>query len=213
MEGNGMNDYDPKNIQKVKVSELIFNDWNPKSNDKEYQKVKESLEVNGLMSAVFVRETDDGLELVDGNQRVRAAKELGYTEIYVYNLGRISETEAKQLVLFMQLQVPFETDMLAPIVVELDTLGMTLPYNEKELEKFHELEAFDMDTAFKDEEPIEEPENEEVKEKLKSYKIKLDPEDFDQVRSAIDKVVMEETVNEGKALELLLEHGLDFLES
>lgn len=200
-----MNDYDPKNIQKVKINDLLFNDWNPKSNDKEYQKVKESLETNGLMSAVFVRETDQGLELVDGNQRVRAAKELGYSEIYVYNLGRITEAEAKQLVLFMQLQVPFVTDMLAPLVVELDALDMRLPYNEKELEKFRELEAFDMDTAFQDEEPIPEPEQEEIKEKLKTYKIKLDPEDFDLVRSSIDKVILDENVNEGRALELLLE--------
>ena len=95
--------------------------------------------------------------------------------------------------------------MLAPLVVELDALDMRLPYNEKELEKFRELEAFDMDTAFQDEEPIPEPEQEEIKEKLKTYKIKLDPEDFDLVRSSIDKVILDENVNEGRALELLLE--------
>ena len=62
-----------------------------------------------------------------------------------------------------------------------------------------------MDTAFQDEEPIPEPEQEEIKEKLKTYKIKLDPEDFDLVRSSIDKVILDENVNEGRALELLLE--------
>ena len=205
-----MSDYDPKNLKKVKINDLLFNDWNPKSNDKEYEKVKVSIETNGLMSAVFVRETDKGLELVDGNQRVRAAKELGYDEIYVYNLGEISEAEAKQLVLYFQLQVPFVRDMLAPLVVELDALDMRLPYNEKELEKFRELEAFDMNTAFQDEEPIPEPEQEEVKEKLKTYKIKLDPEAFDLVRGAIDKVILSEEVNEGRALELLLSVAMEW---
>lgn len=198
-------DFDPKSLRKVKVSDLLFNDWNPKDNEKEFEKVKKSLEVNGLITPIFVRKVEEGYEVVDGNQRARAAKELGYTEIYVYDLGEISEAEAKQLVLYLQTQVPFVTDMLAPIVVELEALGMELPYNEKEMQKFRDLEAFDMDTAFQDETPVpEEEKSEEVIEKLKTYKIKLEPEDFDLVRNAIDKVVMAENVNEGRALELLL---------
>lgn len=197
-------DFDPKNLRKVKLSELVFNDWNPKDNDKEYEKVKKSVLTNGLVTPVFVRETDKGLEVVDGNQRVRACKEIGYTEIYVYNLGKITDAEAKQLVLYLQLQVPFATDLLAPLVVELEALGLELPYNEKEMQKFKELEAFDMETAFQDEEPVPEEVKEEPQEKLKSYKIKLEPEDFDLVRGAIDRVIMEEDVNEGQALCILL---------
>lgn len=208
-----MNEFSKENIQKVNISDLLFNDWNPKDNEKQYLKVKQSLEVHGLMTLVFVRETDEGLEVVDGNSRVRAAKELGYSEIYVYNLGKISEAEAKQLVLYFQVQVPFVFDMLAPLAMELDTAGMELPFNEKEMEKFRELEAFNMDTAFKDEEPIPEEEQEEIVEKLKTYKIKLEPEDFDLIRNAIDKVVMSETVNEGRALELLLMAGSNIVES
>lgn len=208
-----MNEFSKENIQKVNISDLLFNDWNPKDNEKQYLKVKQSLEVHGLMTLVFVRETDEGLEVVDGNSRVRAAKELGYSKIYVYNLGKISEAEAKQLVLYFQVQVPFVFDMLAPLAMELDTAGMELPFNEKEMEKFRELEAFNMDTAFKDEEPIPEEGQEEVEEKLKTYKIKLEPEDFDLIRNAIDKVVMSETVNEGRALELLLMAGSNIVES
>lgn len=208
-----MNEFSKENIQKVNISDLLFNDWNPKDNEKQYLKVKQSLEVHGLMTLVFVRETDEGLEVVDGNSRVRAAKELGYSKIYVYNLGKISEAEAKQLVLYFQVQVPFVFDMLAPLAMELDTAGMELPFNEKEMEKFRELEAFNMDTAFKDEEPIPEEGQEEIEEKLKTYKIKLEPEDFDLIRNAIDKVVVSETVNEGKALELLLMAGSNIVES
>ena len=198
-------DFDPESVQKVRISDLIFNNWNPKDNEKEYEKVKKSLLVNGLITPIFVRETDEGLEVVDGNQRARAAREIGYTDIYVYNLGKISETEAKQLVLYLQLQVPFVTDMLAPIVVELESLGLELPYNEKEMQKFRDLEAFDMDTAFEDEEPVpEEEKTDELAEKLKTFKIKLKPEDFDLVRGAIDKVIMDENVNEGQALCILL---------
>ena len=92
-------DYDPKNIIKLKIKDIYFNNWNPKDNDRAFNRVKKSVEINGMMMPVFVRETDDGFELVDGNQRVRAAEELGYSEIYAYNLGKISDEEAKQLVL------------------------------------------------------------------------------------------------------------------
>ena len=199
-------DFDPKNLKQVKLSDLLTNDWNPKENERDYEKVKKSLVVNGLMAPIFVRETDKGLEIVDGNQRARAAKELGYTSVHVYNLGKISEAEAKQLVLYLQVQAPFVTDMLSPIVVELNALGMELPYNEKEIQKFRDLEAFDMETAYAEEEPTDAPqEPEEIKEKLKTYKIKLEPEDFDFVRNKIDKVILDENVNEGRAFELLLE--------
>ena len=84
-------DYNPENIIKLKIKDICFNDWNPKDNDRAYNRVKKSVAVNGMMMPVFVRETEKGFELVDGNQRVRAAEELGYSEIYAYNLGKITD--------------------------------------------------------------------------------------------------------------------------
>ena len=198
-------DYNPENIIKLKIKDICFNDWNPKDNDRAFARVKKSVEVNGMMMPVFVRETDNGYELVDGNQRVRAAEELGYSEIYAYNLGRISDEEAKQLVLYMQVQVPFDSILLAPLAVKLEAVGMELPFSEKEMVKFRDLEAFDMETAFQEEEtPLENVEKPDLDNKMKNYRIKLENEDFDLVRTAIDKVIMSENVNEGRALELLV---------
>lgn len=198
-------DYNPENIIKLKIKDICFNDWNPKDNDRAYNRVKKSVAVNGMMMPVFVRETENGFELVDGNQRVRAAKELGYSEIYAYNLGKITDEEAKQLVLYMQVQVPFDSILLAPLAVKLESVGMELPFSEKEMAKFRDLEAFDMETAFQDEEtPLENVEKPDLDNKMKNYRIKLENEDFDFVRTAIDKVIMSENVNEGRALELLV---------
>lgn len=198
-------DYNPENIIKLKIKDICFNDWNPKDNDRAYNRVKKSVAVNGMMMPVFVRETENGFELVDGNQRVRAAEELGYSEIYAYNLGKITDEEAKQLVLYMQVQVPFDSILLAPLAVKLESVGMELPFSEKEMEKFRDLEAFDMETAFQDEEtPLENVEKPDLDSKMKNYRIKLENEDFDFVRTAIDKVIMSENVNEGRALELLV---------
>ena len=198
-------DYNPENIIKLKIKDICFNDWNPKDNDRAYNRVKKSVAINGMMMPVFVRETENGFELVDGNQRVRAAEELGYSEIYAYNLGKITDEEAKQLVLYMQVQVPFDSILLAPLAVKLESVGMELPFSEKEMEKFRDLEAFDMETAFQDEEtPLENVEKPDLDNKMKNYRIKLENEDFDFVRTAIDKVIMSENVNEGRALELLV---------
>lgn len=198
-------DYNPENIIKLKIKDICFNDWNPKDNDRAFNRVKKSVAVNGMMMPVFVRETENGFELVDGNQRVRAAEELGYSEIYAYNLGKITDEEAKQLVLYMQVQVPFDSILLAPLAVKLESVGMELPFSEKEMEKFRDLEAFDMETAFQDEEtPLENVEKPDLDNKMKNYRIKLENEDFDFVRTAIDKVIMSENVNEGRALELLV---------
>lgn len=204
--------FNPKNIQKVNIADLVFNDWNPKNDEKDYQKVKRSLGLHGLMTLVFVRETEDGLEVVDGNQRVRAAKELGYTEIYVYNLGNISEVEAKQLVLYFQVQVPFDDVLLSPLVMELKSEEIELPFDEKEMKKFEELEAFDFSTAFEDEAPVIEDEKIGDEEKLKNYRIRLEPEDYELITESIKIVSDFENVNEGRALELLLEAGKSMVE-
>ena len=102
-------DFNPENIEKVSIDSVYPNSYNPKVKDsKEYSDVVESLKQNGLMSFIFVREVEgeDGYEIVDGEHRYLAAKELGYKEIYIYNLGKISEEEARALTLWLEVQVP-----------------------------------------------------------------------------------------------------------
>ena len=115
-------DFDPSKIIKVPIDKVEPNDYNPKEkNTKEYKNVVESIRRNGLKQPIFVREVDGNEKyvVVDGEQRLTAANELGYTEIYVYNLGKISEEEAKALTIWFEVQVPFSEVELAPIVVEL----------------------------------------------------------------------------------------------
>lgn len=207
-----MNDYDVKNLVKVKIKDLLFNDWNPKDDEMGFEKVKKSVEVNGMMTAVIVREVNGGLEVVDGNQRVRAAKELGLDEIYVYNLGKISDEQAKQLVLYLQLQVPFSDSMLANIAVELDEAGITLPYDEKTMDGFRNLASFDFDSAYADEIPLPEEDKGYRDDSMKFYKLEMDEEDIDIIMGRIEIVKDEENLNEGKAFRLLIETGAGMVE-
>ena len=197
-------DFNPENIERVSIDLVHPNNYNPKAeNTKEYYDVLESLKQNGLMSFIFVREVDgeDGFEIVDGEHRYLAAKELGYPEIYVYNLGKISEEEAKALTLWFEVQVPFDNVELAPIVVELSKLNIKLPYTEEQVEKFAELQKFDFDDLGEDE-PVPEEEG------FGNLTIKLTPEQFMFIDGRIKDAMRVEDVSEGRALELIVADGV-----
>ena len=64
--------FNPKNVSIVPISDVHLNDYNPKEKrTAEYEKVKESISLNGFMSPVIVRqvEGEDGFTIVDGEQR------------------------------------------------------------------------------------------------------------------------------------------------
>lgn len=139
-------EFDIKKVSKVPVEEIGLNDWNPKKEDKKnFEKVKKSLETNGFASPLLVREKDGKYEIIDGQHRFLAAKELGYKEVYVYNAGDVSDEEAKAMTLWMQTQIPFAEDLLAPLVLELNSLDIELPYTDIEIESFRE--KIEVDTA------------------------------------------------------------------
>lgn len=200
-------DFDPSKIIKVPIDKVEPNDYNPKEkNTKEYKNVVESIRRNGLKQPIFVREVDGNEKyvVVDGEQRLTAANELGYTEIYVYNLGKISEEEAKALTIWFEVQVPFSEVELAPIVVELNKLDITLPYTDEEIVTFEKMTQFDFDTAYNE----EGPQNDELDDEMKTLNIKMTPEQFETVDGAMKYIMEQEDVSAGRALELLCANGL-----
>lgn len=200
-------DFDPSKISKINIDKVEPNDYNPKEeNTPQYREVVRSLEINGLKQPIFVREVDGNNKyvIVDGQQRWTAAKELGYTEIYIYNLGKISDEEAKSLTIWMEVAVPFNEIQLAPIALELHRLDMQLPYTEDELNKFSEMLEFDFNDY-----AVEEPDFEQDSDnEMKTLNIKMTPEQFEIVENAIKTVTEGENVSEGRALELLCSSGL-----
>lgn len=205
-----MKDFDPTKILKVQIDKVEPNDYNPKEKDTpEYRNVVKSIQLNGLKQPIFVREVDgnDNFVIVDGEQRWTAAKELGYKEIYIYNLGKISEEEAKSLTIWFEVQVPFSEVELAPIVMELNDLDIELPYNDLEIDGFRNLASFDFDSAWGEQTPIDEEEkNEEI------LTVKMTPEQFDIVHRSIEKVASEDSVTEGEALKRICEQSVSLSE-
>lgn len=191
-------EYDPSLVQKVSIDEVFPNDYNPKKKDtKEYKDVVRSIKLNGLKQPIFVREENGNYIIVDGEQRYTAAKELGYEEIYIYNLGEISVDEAKALTIWLEVQVPFDMVELGPIAVGLDKAGIELPFSQEKIKRFEMNLASPLDLY--SEEGLD-----SLGERFKTLRVRMTREQFDIVHENIVALSEDLDVSEGRALELLV---------
>lgn len=121
----------------VDINEVCFNPWNPKiKRSKEYEKVKESVKLNGLGMPIVVREIEDDnykYQVLDGEQRLTAALDLGYDKVWIVNLGQVSDEEAKSKTLWYEMAVPFDQEQLGKLLVDLVD-KVELPYSDAEIE-------------------------------------------------------------------------------
>lgn len=143
-----------KGFIEVDVSKLKKADWNYKEdNDKLLEKLKANIKNNGLVINLIVRELPDGnFEVVNGNHRLEACKQLNIKKVNVFNLGEIDELTAKRIAIETN-ETNFETntgalsDILKELINafgEIDLLD-TLPYEAFELDAFAGLESFSFD--------------------------------------------------------------------
>ena len=193
--------YDPKKLSVVPISSVETNGWNPKNKDtKEYAHVVRSLELNGFRQPILVRnhpEDKKKYQILDGEQRFAAATQLGFTDVPIYNLGDISDEEAKAATIWMEVQVPFEEIDLSHLVVELDNLSIELPYSEKEIADFRSMAEFDFDYdgGEPDDSPTDDP--------LVPYSIKMTPEQLDTFKQALEQIKGDYLCSDGRAAEIM----------
>ena len=182
----------------VDIKDVSFNSWNPKNKrTKEYSKVLESVKVNGLTMPIIVREIDNKdykYEVLDGEQRLTACIDLGFNKIWVVNVGKISDNEAKAKTIWLEQSVPFDKKQLGDLLIELKD-NVELPYSDEEIEVITGI-AFDED---EDEEFIDE------EGKLKSFSVFLSNNHLDKIKSEIKKLKDEYLISDGIALMIILD--------
>lgn len=193
--------YDPSKLAIVPIQSVETNGWNPKNSEtKEYAQVVRSLELYGFRQPLLVRDhpTEPKMyQILDGEQRFTAATELGFNEVPIYNLGNVTDEEAKAATIWMEIQVPFNEVDLSHLVVELDNLDIALPYTEAEIADFKSMAEFDFgqyDTG--------EDDNEEHLE-ARTFKVVLGEEAYRIVTKAIEKIKEDNDCSEARALELM----------
>lgn len=190
--------FDPSKLQIVDIDDVRPNTWNPKELDTpEFEKVVESIRVNGLRDLIVVRD-NEGFEIVDGEQRWRAAKRLNIPKVMVYNEGRMSDQRAQELTMWYQVQVPFADMKLAELIKNaIHYPEYHIPYSEEEIQRYLELVNFDENEWNKQRPDFTD------QDKPETLVIEVTLGQKQVIQEAIGKVVAETDSSEGRALELI----------
>jgi ParB-like chromosome segregation protein Spo0J len=92
----------PLEARVIDIERLYANAWNPNRQDTfMYEKELASIRTFGFVSPIIAREVGSEFEIVDGEHRWKAAKQLGYRSLPVWSLGIIPDATAKQLTIVL----------------------------------------------------------------------------------------------------------------
>ena len=204
----GINTLKALEIKKFEIVELDKIDlapWNYKTEDEDKAAALErSLRNNGQILNINIRiKKDKRFEVIDGNHRVVALKNLGAKQCIAYNHGEISVEEAEIIALALN-ENHFENDMLklAGVVHNLskhyepDELANLLPYTQDIIQRMIDLINFNVN-QFKN----NANDNEDREFELKKYAATL--EQAITIDRAIVGVRGDEKMSDGRALELV----------
>jgi hypothetical protein len=135
----------------IPIEKLVKADWNYKTNnDTLSEKLTNNIKRNGQIENVIIRELDTGFfEVVNGNHRMDVLNRLGFKDVYCYNLGSISESQAKRIAVETN-ETRFESDdlLLSKMLDELkndfsiDDLLMTIPFEKEDFDIVIDNELF-----------------------------------------------------------------------
>lgn len=122
------------NLKNIDPFKLNPNPWNSNKVDRNnFEKLKKSLSTLGSFKPVIVREKDGELEILGGFHRVEAAKELGFTEVPVLDLGKITDQKAKEISLIDNTRYGNDdAELLERLINSMDTEFISLAIPETE---------------------------------------------------------------------------------
>lgn len=129
------------NVILVPVDQIDPNPWNPNvQSDFIFGREIESIQSFGFVDPVTGRRKPDGrYEIIDGEHRWKAAKQIGMTELPFNDIGEIDDARAKKLTLVLnELKGKPDTEMLSDLLGDIkDALGdefeLGLPFTDGDL--------------------------------------------------------------------------------
>jgi hypothetical protein len=196
--------YKPENMKIVDIDLVRPNTWNPKPDGgKEYEKVKRSIETNGQRAYPVAVRQNDGYEIIDGAQRYKACVELGFNKILIYDEGKMSDQQAKQLTIWYQQQVPFDQIELAYMIKDMDDLyeNLELPFEPTELDELLAISNFDFEQYQTHRPEIPTDGN------VRTLALVMIKDKYDFIVGALDAVIAQEGLqpsDRSRALELIV---------
>lgn len=127
------------------IDQIYPNSWNPNMTSKRVDEaIRESIGTYGMVDPITCRrhpELDEALQIIDGEHRLEACKEMGYKTVPVVVLD-INDANAKKLTIIAnETRGRAEPNSLAQLLddiskeLDLDELGLGLPFSQKEIEE------------------------------------------------------------------------------
>jgi len=183
-------------IKNVPIQSIKPNPWNPnKQSEHVFEKEIKSIKKFGYLDPILVRKKKDGYEIIDGEHRWKAAKEIGTLEIPVNDLGEVSDLDAKQLTILMnEIRGKSETGLLSDLMKELEaSLGMgglldVMPFTEMEIAGLVNIGGIDFDSLSRDPEELSKsPSHKESSDEFRSLTFNLPEGVADQLEAQIDR--------------------------
>lgn len=127
-------------MKKYSVDELIPALYNPRkkltSDDKEYQKIKKSIQEFGYVEPIIINKDKT---IIGGHQRLTVLKDLGYKEVEVIEID-IDKTKEKALnIALNKITGEWDIDKLNDLLIDLDEEKFNLEITGFDLEELKDL--------------------------------------------------------------------------
>ena len=140
-------------IEKKHIDDLKPAEYNPRielqTDDEEYQSLKRSIEEFGLVDPIIYNEQTGNV--VGGHQRLKVAKDLGYTEFDVSVVSMSEEKEKALNIALNKISGKWDDEMLKELLSELDNEELMLTgFNEDEIDSL--MNDIDIDEFFEEQE-------------------------------------------------------------
>lgn len=203
-----------------KIDELVPADYNPRKDlqeaDKEYQDIKRGIQTYGLVIPLIMNKRTGNL--VNGHQRLKVLKALGWTEVDVSVVDMDEKKEKALNLALSRIDGDFDNKALTNVMSEIRAAGIdpiTLGFTKSEVEKMFpkemEVESLfgeNADNPFTDDD--EEPEETEVVAMVGKYRFSMEKSQVEEVMAQIryrNGFVKEKVENE---IKLRLFYGKDW---
>ncbi|HIS60892.1 MAG TPA: ParB N-terminal domain-containing protein [Candidatus Scybalomonas excrementigallinarum] len=140
-------------IEKKHIDDLKPAEYNPRielqTDDEEYQSLKRSIEEFGLVDPIIYNEQTGNV--VGGHQRLKVAKDLGYTEFDVSVVSMSEEKEKALNIALNKISGNWDDEKLKELLSELDSNELMLTgFNEDEIDSL--MNDINIDEFFEEQE-------------------------------------------------------------
>jgi ParB family chromosome partitioning protein len=220
-------DFEKIRYEIVSIDTVVPNSYNPNYVSPENeQKLIESVQRQGFVKDVLVRELDNGTyEIIGGEHRVKILKKLGYTKVPIKNLGKISDEQAKEICLLDNSRYGFDdaiklSDLFGSLP-DAHALASFLPYSDTEIDVFLasakvDLKELDEDPPLKLDEDLPKLPKETNKSAYRVLRFKVPIEDAQMIEDIVQEVMVakgftgsDSQTNAGDALILICRERRD----